>query len=201
MSKKDSLEHKLLQEGKYEYRVWGKHRKAARKIERLASHEYFEHVEDCYLLQDDPEWNVKVRNDTLKLKQLVTHERGFQVWHSDCPQDAASAPEPFDQFFADLSLDRAQQDKKYDLTEAVGDLDSDDATAVFVTKHRTRYRIGSLRAEVSRILVHDSPTRLRTIAIEGTTLKGLRKLLRQLGLDREPNVPFHLALEDALEER
>ena len=63
-----------------------------------------------------------------------------------------------------------------------------------VTKHRTRYRIGELRAEVTDISVERTGEVLRTLAIEGHDLDELEALRRRLGLEGTANVAVHLAL-------
>ena len=52
---------------RYEYRVWGEHRKARRMLEKMSSSMSEEKVKDCYLLVEDSSWNAKVRNNTLKI--------------------------------------------------------------------------------------------------------------------------------------
>lgn len=197
MAKKQVLDDELLENSRYEYRVWGKHRAARRLIEDMATAETRDDVEDCYLIVDDPDWNAKVRNSTLKIKYRAKDKRGFEKWSSNWHTDAEGTPAPFDEVFEELSLDRPQRGKKYDITKAVKALDEDsDARAVFVTKKRRRYRIGDIKAEISRIDVHGTDTRLHSIAIQGDNVKALRGLLRDLGLKGEPNVPMHVVIEE-----
>ncbi len=183
-------------DGRYEFRVWGDHRKAEKKLADMATTELREEFEDCYLLVDDDEVNAKVRDSTLKVKQLVSTDKGFDQWSSDWHTDADSAPSPLDEVFEELSLDRPQRGKSYSINKAVKDLD-DDATArpVFVVKNRRRYRIGSMKAEVTEINVKGRNKSLRTVAIEGDNLKDLVALRRELGLKGEANVPMHVALD------
>ncbi len=182
---------------RYEFRVWGDHPKACRKLAKLADQKSSKEFEDCYLLGHDPKWNAKVRDDTLKVKRLVDRERGFDRWDSNWHRRAKSAPSPFDEVFDDLSLDRPQRGKSYSLVKAVSTLDEDSAArAVFVTKSRTRYRIGSIRGEVTQIDVHDTSTSLQTIAIEGNNLDKLVALRRTLGLKGHTNVAMHVALDE-----
>lgn len=182
---------------RYEFRVWGHYPKARRKLARLADEESTDTFEDCYLLGNDPKFNAKVRHDTLKIKQLVDSERGFDRWDANWHKEANSAPSPFDEVFDDLSLDRPQQGKRYSLVRAVSTLDEAGATrAVFVSKSRTRYRLGSMKAEVTHIDVHETSTQLETIAIEGDNLDKLVALRRELGLKGHTNVAMHVALDN-----
>lgn len=180
----------------YEYRVWGKHRKAVKKLAEMATLEIKEQFDDCYLLGDDPDWNAKVRNDTLKLKERGKTKKGFEQWDSNWHRDVEGTPSPFDVVFEDLSLDRPQRGKRYDLTKAVRNLDDDDVNAVFVTKRRRRFEIGDIRAESTKIDVHRSDTRMHTVAVQGGDVKALVKLLRKLGLDGLSNVPMHIAIAE-----
>lgn len=184
---------------RYEYRVWGKHRKARKLLAELATSETTESVEDCYLLIDDAAWNAKVRDSTLKIKHLVSEDRGFEEWASGRYKAAEDVPSPFDAIFEALSLDRPQKGKKYSIERAVKDLkDLDvDVRPVFVTKERVRYRIGSLLAEVTDIEIVDSDEVLHTVSIEGDDLDELAALRKKLGLKKEPNIAVHQAIDEA----
>lgn len=177
---------------RYEYRVWGKHRKARNMLEKLASDVTEERVKDCYLLIEDATWNAKVRNNSLKIKQLVSEDKGFERWSAERPLSADAAPSPFDGLFEQLRLDRPQRGKSYDLYDAVSSLDADpDTHVVFVVKQRRRYTIGKLRAEVTDIEVTETSEVLHTLAIEGESLDDLVALRKKLGLRDQPNVAVH----------
>lgn len=187
----------LTVEAKYEFRVWGKHRKALRVLNRLGTLESNERFEDCYLLGSDPEWNAKVRGSKFKLKRLIDQRRGFDRWDSRWHETIKTVPSAFESTFEDLSLDRPQRGKDYSIAKAVEGLDdNDDTWAVFVTKDRRRYRIGAARVEVVDIEVQDSSITLKSLAIEGDDLAELVKVRRQLGLKGEENVAVHVALEN-----
>lgn len=182
---------------RFEYRVWGKHTGACRLLAKLADEETRERVDDCYLLIDDPSWNAKVRDDTLKVKELITENKGFERWASSKHQSSDDAPSPFDELYEHLDLDRVRDSKSFNLLDAVAALDPDlGVRAVFVTKRRRRYRIGSLKAEVTNIKITETGESLRTVAIEGDDLDELVALRKKLGLRDEPNIPVHQALDD-----
>lgn len=184
---------------RYEYRVWGKHRKARKLIEKLASDVTEERVKDCYLLVEDSMWNAKVRNNTLKIKQLISEDKGFERWSADRPASADAAPSPFDELYETLRLDRPRRGKSYDLYDAVERLETDPGTqVVFVVKNRRRYTIGNLRAEVTDVEITETGDVLRTLQIEGDDLDDLVALRKKLGLRDEPNVAVHeaIALDD-----
>lgn len=187
-------------DGRFEYRVWGKHKKARRRLAELADEEIRERVDDCYLLTDDPSWNAKVRDDTLKLKHLVAEDKGFEHWASGTYRSSDDTPSPFDDLYEELDLDRVRSKKPYNLKQAVESLDPKSGIrAVFVSKQRRRYRIGDIRAEVTDVKVKETGEKLTTLVIEGDNLKDLVALRKQLGLKGEPNTPVHLAIDDEAE--
>ena len=135
----------------------------------------------------------------MKVKHLVSEDRGFEEWASGRYKAAEDVPSPFDAIFEALSLDRPQRGKKYSIQKAVKGLkDSEvDVRAVFVTKERVRYRIGSLLAEVTDIEIVDSDEVLHTVSIEGDDLDELAALRKKLGLKKEPNIAVHQAIDEA----
>lgn len=184
---------------RYEYRVWGRHQQARQRLERIGSKRSDERIKDCYLLVGDSSWNAKVRDNRLKVKHLISEDRGFARWTADRPRSADDAPFPFDELFERLRLDRPQRGKSFDLYEAVNRLDPDgDTRAVFVVKHRRRYAVGGLRAESSDITVVGTSTHVHTLAIEGDDLDDLVVLRMRLGLRDEPNIAVHEAIDLAL---
>lgn len=192
----ESLRESLDRRARYEYRVSGKHPSARKQLAGLADESTRERVNDCYLLVDDVRWNAKVRDNTLKIKQLIQHDDGFQRWARGRHLDADSTPSPFDEIFALLRLDRPQRGKSYDLRTAVKALDEvPGVRAVFVTKDRRRYRIGSLRAEVTDVVLRETDEVLHTVSVEGDDPAELAALLRRLGLDAEPNIALHEVID------
>ncbi len=184
---------------RFEYRVWGKQGKARKALGRLATEESEEHTEDCYLLVDDPTWNAKVRGSSLKVKQLIDEDLGFERWVAR-REPAPEAKSPFDDLFDDLDLDRLRASKPKEVAAAIDKLDPDlGVRAVFVTKHRVHYRVGELRAEVTDIEIVETGEVLQTLAIEGDDLDELVALREKLGLRKEPNTPVHQAIDAELD--
>lgn len=182
----------------YEYRVWGEYPKARKMLAKMASNVTREQYDDCYLLVDDMAFNAKVRDRSMKVKQLVSEKRGFESWTSDWYKKADGVPAPFDELFAELRLDRGKS-KSFDLEKAASKLEDDVARVVFVTKDRRRYRIGQLRAEVTDVEIDGSDEALRTLAIEGSDLDALVALRKELGLKNVPNMAMHVAISEEAE--
>ena len=183
---------------RYEFRVWGEHKKACRKLSKLATEETSEKFDDCYFLSDDPSYNAKVRDCSLKVKELVDTRKGFECWESTWHESADGAPSPFDDLFDDLRLDKPARGKRYDFPKAVKKLDDDAPRPVFVTKRRRRYRVGGIRAESTEIRIKGTCERLHTLAIEGDDLESLVALRKELGLKKGENLPVHRAIEAEL---
>ena len=84
---------------RFEYRVWGTHRRARKALEKLADEQTTEKVDDCYVLVDDSALNVKIRDSTLKIKQFVAERKGFEQWKSDRHHSVDTVPTPFDTIY------------------------------------------------------------------------------------------------------
>lgn len=180
---------------RFEYRVWGTHRDARDLLDRLADARTSEQVDDCYLLVPDSSLNVKIRDNTLKIKQLVAENRGFECWRADRHRSADTVPPAFEAVFERLGLDRAGRGNAIDLAAEIAALGPDSGVRpVFVTKHRRRFRIGMVRAEYTDIRIHESGEVLHTLSIEGDHLEDVAILQEQLGLRGQRNVAVHTAL-------
>ncbi len=186
--------------GRFEFRVWGHHRAAARKLAELADRMTEERIDDCYLLTPDPNWNAKIRGDAVKLKQLVEERKGFEQWVSERHRSAESAPSPFDDLFEELRLDRNLGKGPADFERIVERIAPDSGLrAVAVRKDRRRYWVGDLRGETTRIRLRTSGETLRTLVIEGADLSALSTLRKRLGLRGASNVAVHHALAAELD--
>lgn len=184
---------------RFEFRVWGEHPEAEKLLRKLSSDEERERIEDCYLLVGDPVWNAKIRDNSLKIKQLIAEDRGFERWRSGRVYSSDGAPSPFDVLFDELSLDLVQKGESYDLARAVDQLDPElGIRAVFVVKLRRRYRIGNLRAEVTKVEITATGEVLRTLSVEGDDLDELVRLRKKLGLKGEENIPVHEVLDSEI---
>jgi hypothetical protein len=153
---------------RYEFRVWGEHDMARRQLAALAETESEELLEDCYLLVDDRNCNAKIRSNRLKIKRLIDVHSGFQRWSSSTTNLVSPPPQ---------------------LVTSAG------VQPVFVTKHRSRFRFGSIRAESTNVDVHGQPGLLRTVAIVGKDLDELIQLRSSLGFMHLPNVALHHAVD------
>lgn len=174
---------------RYEFRVWGDRTEAGQRLSSVADSEREELIEDWYLLIDDRACSLKVRRSRLKVKRLVEERFGFQRWSSNWHSlKVLGSDEP--------EFDLARN--PVDGLEAVGVPGQDLATTlrpVLVTKHRTRFRCGSVRAEIADLQVDGHPGSLCTVAIEGRDLVDLLHLRSALGIDLVPNVAVPWVLD------
>lgn len=189
-----STQQPTIPRSRYEFRVWGDQDEAHRRLLSLADSASEKHFRDCYLLVDDPTCNLKIRRNRLKVKRLVEERFGFQRWSTNWHRVTAEAPD---------AVRETQTTSAVVVTPAttgLGDVVEElhpaaDLRPVFVTKHRMRFRFGSMRAEVTDLEVGANGERLCTTAIEGRDLLDLIRLRSSLGFDLVPNVAVHLALD------
>jgi hypothetical protein len=185
---------------RFEYRVWGTHRRARKILEKLADEATTEQVDDCYVLVEDSALNVKIRDSTLKIKELVAERKGFEQWKSDRHHSVDTVPTPFDTIYQRLGLDRSPEDVDLTAVVAAADLDAG-VRLVIVSKDRRRFRVGDLRAESTDITIAETGEVMHTLSIEGDDLEQLRALRRRLGLHGHANVAVHNALGLGTEDR
>ena len=181
---------------RYEFRVWGEQNDARKLLSDLAGNGRKERLNDCYLLNGDPSHNAKIRHSRLKLKHLEEERLGFQRWSTAWHRVPKDVPEPFDKLLADISRAELRSDDiQHILAEAADGLDGEyTVRAVFVTKRRRLFKIGSMKAEATTVKIEGRPGSLSTVAIEGPDLHELIRLRQTLGLAHAPNLAVHEAV-------
>lgn len=183
---------------RYEFRVWGDQDAALDRLSSLADSERNESFEDCYLLVQDPSCNLKIRRNRLKVKRLVEERFGFQRWSTDWHRITVGAEEAGADHgrMSPEAIEVPSDGNQTMLADVINGLDpTANLRPVFVTKHRRRFRFGSMRAEVADLEIGGRSGRLCTTAIEGHNLLDLIQLRSALGFDLTPNVAVHLALD------
>lgn len=155
-------------------------------------------VEDCYLLLDDAKWNAKVRNSRLKVKRLVSRDDGFERWVARRGEPEDDTPALLNTVYEVVEAERQRRGSKFRMKKVLAELDNlDGLRTVVVTKRRTHYVIGDIRAEATSIEVDETSDVLHTLVIEGDNLKELAALRRKLGLRGKRNVAVHRAIQRA----
>ncbi len=181
---------------RYEFRVWGDRTDASRQLARLAGDHDRQHLRDCYLLDGNPARNTKIRDSRVKVKYLVDERLGFQRWSSVWHAPTDGGRRPSDRLLGEIRRIAPESDDYQDaVAEAVEVFGADDRpSVVFVTKHRRRFAIGSMKAESTKVTVDGNPRSMHTLAIEGPDLDELVGLRAELGLAHVPNLALHLAV-------
>lgn len=193
------LQSDLRADEVFEYRVWGDHPAAEQTLIELAEGTPSqESLADCYLLVDDANWNVKVREDQLKLKLRSGATEGFERWSTQWCISDADTPAPFSSVIRQLDLGRAHEGAAFDLTAAVERLD-DIARPVFVTKQRSSFQIGDVEAEIADLTIDAHESGLHSVSVKGEDLASLTELLQELGLDSYPNVAMHEMIDSVID--
>lgn len=195
MSKKQSTPDRA-ERSRYEFRVWGKHRKARRALSRFAPEPRIERYIDCYVLSDDPTWNAKVRGNRLKIKRLVATDKGFERWTRGRFPSASQAPDPITVLFEALHAERERLGESFVLSSVASEMaERLGVRVVLARKVRHHYQVGSVRVEVTEIEVAETGELHRTLSIEGDDLAELVRMRKRLGLSGEPNLAVHQVLE------
>jgi hypothetical protein len=180
---------------RYEFRVWGRRDETCDVLSRLADEERVESHEDWYLLLGQRSCNAKIRRNRLKVKRLIEERFGFQRWAAVRHRMASGDVCPLELLMDELRLDDPNQGCPPDFEAPAGRATPGGAVpALHVTKWRRRFDLGSIRAEATEVEIEGHSGRLRTVAIEGHELDELIRLRASLGLDRSPNLAFHLAI-------
>ena len=181
---------------RYEFRAWTDGAHGLELLESWAQSSTTERFHDCYLIGEDPTYNVKVRDGELKLKHLIDERRGFQLWNRLRKRDFTLVATPLESVIDSLE-DIDDEDHRAIADRLNSVLKSDDTMlAVPVSKKRRLFRSGLIRGEVTevKIAAGKRPSRLTTVAIEGPNLRPLVALRASLGLADEPNRPYHVAV-------
>ena len=167
----------------------------------MAESECHQEIDDWYLFLGSASCNAKVRRNRLKVKRLVEERFGFQRWASirhsmvdDSMVDDTTGG-PIDLLVDELGV----VDPPRSVAKAHGvPFGASAVAAIHVNKWRRRFELGPMRAEATEVVVDGHPDRLTTVAIEGCDLDDLIRLRAELGLDRHPNLAYHLALAPVL---
>ena len=189
---------------RFQFRVWGDVGEAAGRLRSLGAPHRVEHRRDIYLLGTRSHHNVKVRAQRLEISELLGIVDGFEQWNR-----AAIHRLPCTTGDVRRSLrEVAGFDGIDELTDPVDErlgrrrlLDTASRCGllpVAVAKHRERFVLGALRAEVTTMVLADGGMELACVAFEGPEPASLVALRGLLGLEQARNMAVPVALEQAL---
>ncbi len=153
--------------------------------------------DELYFLSAAADQNVKVRDDLMDIKTLEqVNADGLEQWKpvmkASFPLPAAEARKVLDALGVPApSLARAE----YTLEQFVAELAEPGGRlrSVKVHKRRSRYRINGCMSEMTDVLADGRKT--RTVALELEDAARVIATVRELGLDRFPNISYPRGLK------
>lgn len=156
--------------------------------------------DELYFLSIFNDENVKVRDDLMDIKTLEqVNADGLEQWK---PVMKASFPLPATEARKVLqALDVAAESlarAEYTLDQFVAELadPSGRMRSVKVHKSRSRYRINGCISEMTEVVADDRKT--RTVALELEDAARVIATVREMGLDRFPNISYPRGLKALL---
>jgi exopolyphosphatase / guanosine-5'-triphosphate,3'-diphosphate pyrophosphatase len=149
-----------------------------------------EDTDELYVLSLDSDSSVKVRAGLMDVKLLQeVDDHGLERWRPILKTEFPLAPDEVESVLAALGVDEPSPvpgpiEQEQLLQEVVRP--SERLLAVAVSKRRRHYELDGCMAEATELRVGSKST--RTIAVESTDAAGVLAVVRDLGLDMEPNV-------------
>jgi exopolyphosphatase / guanosine-5'-triphosphate,3'-diphosphate pyrophosphatase len=175
---------------RWEWRTFGESFGAAERLLAQGGAGRLEESDEIYLLSEESDASVKVRDDLMDVKRLEAVDgNGLEQWR---PVLKASFPLAATDVAAVLEAlgvpARGLGRDSYTLEELVGELVQPDAALVNVAVHKRRvhYEFGGCMAELSEVLAAGRSA--RTIAVEAEDPALVIAAVRELQLADRPNV-------------
>ncbi len=155
--------------------------------------------DELYFLSPASDQNVKVRFDLMDIKTLVeVNADGLEQWKPVMKAKFPLAADEVKKVLAALdvnppSLERAE----YTLDQFVSELAVPAGLrAVQVHKRRVRYKVNGCTSELTDVVADGHKT--RTVALELEDAARVISTVRELGLDRFPNISYPRGLKQLL---
>ncbi len=165
---------------RYEYRIFCDDPLSfTKRIDRSFSKLEEKSSSETYLLfSNRKEYNLKIRDEHLDIKQLVERREGFQKWRPIPPQEIAGVLE-------ELGL-RSSSDDLSGLIQECGE--REDASVAELFKSRTLYARGDVLTEIATGEIEGEP--YASIAAESSDLEQLSDVVKELKLAKLPNTSY-----------
>lgn len=185
---RDPLSHRDPAPHRYEFRVFGAALSGPRAaLADLARPCGRDSRTDIYLLGAPAPYGLKLRDGTqLERKRLLRRAQGLEQWR---PAGAIALPAPRSALATALGL--AGLPPLPETVTAAALIQAATAHGLRcpeVEKHRQRFALGPLRAEITRL--RSGPLCRWTLAIEGPHPAALQALRARLGLSQQPNCSY-----------
>ena len=188
----------MLRDARWELRVWEVDETVHDRLYALSPDPDITAQVDCYLVGPRYEFNAKIRDGVLEVKQLLERRSGFQRWAPDWSSDEPHEPGDLNRLLVELGADRHDELEPLSNSQLIDLVNSARGLkAVDVTKKRRNFDLGDVLAEISEIEINGTETR-SCVVIESTSIDRMREMRDHLGLNGVPNVALHNAIKHVL---
>ena len=183
---------------RYEYRVWAPDlTELAGRLEMVCTPLGVRVSEETYVVHPRTDLNIKIRAETLDIKQLVRIQQGFQLWtpilKEAFPLSASSAAEAMGYLAETPSADKQAS---LDMDEFLARAEETGTAMATVTKHRHGYVLEECILEFAEVTINGLG--LHSVAIESEDLDSALAVADRLGINEHPNESYQRAIRRAL---
>ena len=188
----------MLRDARWELRVWEVGETVHDRLYALSPDPEITAQIDCYLIGPRYEFNAKIRDDVLEVKQLLERRAGFQRWAPDWSSEEPHEPGELNRLLVELGADRNDDLEPMSNSQLIDLVNSARGLkAVDVTKKRRNFDLGDVLAEISEIEIDGTEPR-SCVVIESTSIDRMREMRDHLALEGVPNVALHNAIKHVL---
>ncbi len=188
----------MLRDARWELRVWEVDEAVHDRLYALSPEPAITAQVDCYLIGPRFEFNAKIRDDVLEVKQLLERRAGFQRWAPDWSSEVPHEPGELNRLLVELGADRHDDLEPMSNSQLIDLINSARGLrAVNVTKKRRNFDLGDVLAEISEIEIDGTEPR-SCVVIESTSIDRMREMRDHLDLEGVPNVALHNAIKHVL---
>lgn len=188
----------MLRDARWELRAWDVDDTVHDRLYALSPDPDITAQVDCYLIGPRYEFNAKIRDEVLEVKQLLERRGGFQRWAPDWTSEPPHQPSELNRLLVELGADRIEDLDPLSNSQLIDLVSSASRLKVVeVSKKRRNFDLGDVLAEISDIEIDGAEPR-SCVVVESTNLDRMREMRDHLGLEGVPNVALHNALKHML---
>lgn len=188
----------MLRDARWEFRAWDVDHTIHDRLHALSPGPDITAQVDCYLLGPRYEFNAKIRDDRLEVKQLLERRNGFQRWAPDWTSEPPHQPREVNRLLVELGADRNGDLDPLSNSQLIALVNSAQGLkAVEVSKKRRNFDLGEVLAEISEIEIDGAEPRT-CVVVESSDIDRMREMREHLGLNGAPNVALHNAIKHML---
>jgi exopolyphosphatase / guanosine-5'-triphosphate,3'-diphosphate pyrophosphatase len=179
---------------RYEFRIWADSLAQARKkLERMAAPKTPEADKETYLIPATTDkCNAKIRFSLMDVKALITEDRGLEQW-----SPVLKAGFPLDgsviaaQIYPCLAIETPRLSRpRYSMDEFLDEVIRTEMriAIVDVSKTRLQFSLDTCQAEFASATINHVAR--DTVAVESADPDAVLRLIRDLGIDGQPNTSY-----------